>query len=140
MQNHSMSDISITTRDPFEVIKRAVAKAVELVAPTFGPSGNKVIISKVTHGAVVDDGVQIMRDLELSDPNENAVLKVIREAAIKTNDRAGDGTTGSMIMLGAIVDEVAKATRRDGHKVERELKKGLGEAVEQLRAQAKPIK
>lgn len=135
-----MSDISITTRDPFEIIKRAVGKAVELVAPTYGPSGNKVIISKVTHGMVVDDGVQIMRDLELSDPNENAVLKVIREAAIKTNDRAGDGTTGSMIMLGAIVDEVAKSTRRDGHKVERELKKGLAEAVEQIKAQAKPIK
>lgn len=135
-----MSDISITTRDPFDVIRRAVSKSVELVAPTYGPSGNKVIISKATHGMVVDDGVQIMRDLELSDPNENAVLKVVRETAIKTNDRAGDGTTGSMIMLGAIVDEVAKTTRRDGHKVERELKKGLTEATEQLRAQARPIK
>ena len=135
-----MNDISIITRDPFEVIKRAVAKAVELVAPTYGPSGNKVIISKVTHGMAVDDGVQIMRDLELSDPNENAVLKIIREAAIKTNDRAGDGTTGSMIMLGAIVDEAAKTTRRDGRKVERELKQGLKEATEQLREQAKPIK
>ena len=135
-----MSDISIITRDPFEVIKRAVSKAVELVAPTYGPSGNKVIISKITHGAVVDDGVQIMRDLELSDPNENAVLKIIREAAIKTNDRAGDGTTGSIIVLGTIVDEAAKTTRRDGHKIERELKKGMVEAVEQLRAQARPIK
>ena len=135
-----MSGISITTKDPFDIIKRAVAKAVELVAPTYGPSANKVIISKVTHALVVDDGVQIMRDLELADPNENAVLKVIREAAIKTNDRAGDGTTGSMIMLGAIMDEVGRTTRRDGHKIERELKKGLKEATDQLRAQAKPIK
>ena len=135
-----MSDISITTRDPFEVIKRAVAKAVEIVAPTYGPSGNKVIISKVTHGMVVDDGVQIMRDLELPDPNENAVLKVVRETAIKTNDRAGDGTTGSMIMLGAIMDEVGKKSRREGHAIESELKKGLAEAVTQLRAQAKPVK
>lgn len=135
-----MSDITITTKDPFDIIQRAVNKAVDLVKPTYGPASNKVIISKVTHNLVVDDGVQIMRDLELSDPSEHAVLKVIREVAIKTNDRAGDGTTGSMIMLQAIVEGVSKLHRRDGHKIERELKKGLVEAVEQLRATARPVK
>jgi chaperonin GroEL len=135
-----MNEITITTKDPFDIIQRAVVKAVDLVKPTYGPASNKVIISKLTHQLVVDDGVQIMRDLELKDPSEHAVLKVIREVAIKTNDRAGDGTTGSMIMLGAIVGEVATFHRRDGHKIERELKKGLLEATEQLRAQAKPVK
>lgn len=135
-----MSDILITTSDPFHIIKRAVDKAVDLVKPTYGPASNKVIISKVTHGMVVDDGVQIMRDLELPDPNENAVLKVIRETAIKTNDRAGDGTTGSMIMLQSIISQVATLRRRDGHKIERELKKGLLEATTQLKAEAKPVK
>lgn len=135
-----MSDVNIITKDPFEIIERAVNKAVDLVRPTYGPAANKVIISKVTHGFVVDDGVQILRDLELEDPNENAVLKVVREAAIRTNDRAGDGTTGASIMLKSIVNQVAAMFHRDGHKVERELRAGAIEAVEQLRAQAKPVK
>lgn len=134
-----MSDISITYRDPFPIIKRAVDKAADIVKPTFGPAGNKVIISKVTHGFVLDDGVQILRDLELPDPSENAVLKVVREVAIKTNDRAGDGTTGSVIMLQGIMDEVAELRTRDGHKIERELKRGLQEATEQLRDAARKV-
>lgn len=135
-----MSDIKLQTKDPFGIIKNAVDQAVNLVKPTYGPASNKVIISKVTHRLVVDDGVQIMRDLELPDPNENAVLNVIKEVAIKTNDRAGDGTTGSMIMLQAIVGEVDKKARRDGHRIERELTKGLEEATEQLKAEAKTVK
>ncbi len=140
MHHKTMSDVKIISKDPFDIIKSTVDKAVDLVAPTYGPSGNKVIISKVTHALVVDDGVQIMRDLELPDANENAILKVIREVAIKTNDRAGDGTTGSMIMLGSIVDGVAHIGRRDGHKIENELKHALSEATEQLRASAKEVK
>lgn len=135
-----MSDVQITTKDPFDTIRRAVDKAVDLVKPTYGPASNKVIISKATHGFVLDDGVQIMRDLELPDPSEHAVLKVIREVAIKTNDRAGDGTTGSMIMLQAIVGEVAKKHRRDGHRIERELRAGLAEAVSALKGSAKEVK
>ena len=134
-----MSDISITYRDPFPIIKRAVDKAADIVKPTYGPAGNKVIISKVTHGLVVDDGVQILRDLELPDPSENAVLKVVREVAIKTNDRAGDGTTGSVIMLQGIMDEVEQMRSRDGHKIERELKRGLLEATEQLQAVSRKV-
>jgi len=135
-----MSDVTIITKDPFPIIKRAVDQIGNIVAPTFGPASNKVIISKVTHGFVLDDGVQILRDLELSDPVENAVLKVVREVAIKTNDRAGDGTTGATIMTRSMVNTVADLQRRDGHKIERELRKGAAEAVEQLRAQAKPVK
>lgn len=135
-----MSDVLITTGDPFPIIKRAVDKAVDLVKPTYGPASNKVIISKVTHGGVLDDGVQIMRDLEFADANENAVLKIIKSVAITTNDRAGDGTTGSMIMLQSILTQVDGLRRRDGHKIERELKKGLKEATEALTAQSKPVK
>lgn len=135
-----MSDVNIITKNPFDTIRKAVEKAVDLVAPTYGPAGNKVIIKKVTHSMVVDDGVQIMRDLELPDPNEHAVLNVIKEVAIKTNDRAGDGTTGSMIMLGSIISEVARMGRFDGHKLARELKKGLLDATKQLKENVYPIK
>lgn len=135
-----MSNVKITTQDPFPIIKRAVDKAVDLVKPTYGPAGNKVIIQKVTHAMVVDDGVQILRDLELPDQSEHAVLKVMREAAIRTNDRAGDGTTGATIMVQAMIEAISKLRRREGHRIERELKAGLDELVAALRSQARPIK
>lgn len=135
-----MSDVTITTKNTFEITKSVVDQAVNLTKPTYGPAGNKVIISKVTHGLVVDDGVQIMRDLELSDPTENAILKVIREVAIKTNDLAGDGTTGAMIMLQAIFETISQLTNKTGRAIEKELKKAVGEVRNQLNALAKPVK
>jgi chaperonin GroEL len=132
--------INVIQKDTFEIIRSAVNKTVNLIRPTYGPASNKVIISKVTHQLVVDDGVQIARDLEFDDANENAVLKVVREAAIRTNDRVGDGTTSSLIMLQAIIEEVAKLSRRDGRKIEKQLKKGFEEAKKQLLASARPIK
>lgn len=132
--------IKIIQRDSFATILSAVNKTVDLIKPTYGPAGNKVIISKVTHKMVVDDGVQIARDLELTDPAENAILGVVREVAIRTNDRVGDGTTSSLIMLQALIQEVSKITRIDGRKIEKELKKGFEECQEILRTSAKPIK
>lgn len=123
----------------FEVIRNAVNKAVNLIRPTYGPASNKVIISKFTHKMVVDDGVQIARDLEFTDPVENAILQVVRETAIKTNDRVGDGTTSSLIMLQAIIEAVARQDKFDGHKVAKELKAAMIEAKEQLMAAAVKI-
>jgi len=134
-----MTKVLITTKDPFDIIVNAVKQAGAAVRPTYGPSSNKVIIDKPIYRMVVDDGVQIMRDLELDDPNENAVLKVIKETAIKTNDRVGDGTTGATIMVQEIITGVADLTKRDGHKIERELKAAAKEAVEQLRGMAKKV-
>lgn len=124
----------------FEVIKSAVNKMVDTIRPTFGPVGNKVIIDKLPYRMVVDDGVQIARDFELEDPSENAIVKIIREAAIRTNDRSGDGTTSSLIILQAIINEVAKKRKFNGRDIEIELKKGLSEAKQQLIKSAKEIK
>lgn len=123
----------------FKVIKKAVDKTANMIKPTFGPASNKVIIAKATHGFVVDDGVQIARDLELQDPVEHAIMKVVRETAIRTNDRVGDGTTGAIIMLQAIIEEVSKLSRVDGRKIENELKKAMEEVKEQLDAKVVQI-
>ena len=104
----------------FATIKSAVNKMVDLIRPTYGPSSNKVIIDKGIYRMVVDDGVQIARDFELEDPCEDAVIKIVRESAIKTNDRVGDGTTSSLIMLQAIINEVARKSKVDGRKIELE--------------------
>lgn len=133
------TDTVIVQSETFPTIKNAVDKMVNLIKPTYGPASNKVIISKPTHHLIVDDGVQIARDFELTDPLENAVVRTIREVAIKTNDRVGDGTTSSLIMLQAIIDQVAQKRQWDGHKVSAELKVAVAEVAEQLRAQAKEI-
>lgn len=134
-----MPKTKIITKNTFDTIREVVNKTVDLIAPTYGPASNKVIISKVLNKMVIDDGVQIARDLEFPDPVENAVLHVIREVAISTNDRVGDGTTSSMIMLRAIIEEVAKATNSNPRKIEKELKEALEEVKDQLKKEAKQI-
>lgn len=124
----------------FQIIKTAVDKMVNMIRPTYGPASNKVIIDKMPYRMVVDDGVQIARDFELQDPAENAVVKLVREVAIKTNDRVGDGTTSSLIILQAIINEVSRRTKIDGRKIENELKKGLEEVKTYLQKSAKLIK
>lgn len=122
----------------FETILSAVDKLVELVKPTYGPAGNKVIIGKGYGVSVLDDGVQIAKDLELEDEAENYVLKLIREVAVKTNQRVGDGTTGSLIMLQAILNE-AKTSNLTSKQIVENLDKGLKEAISQIKDKSKSI-
>ena len=134
------TELTIVDDKTFEVIRSAVNKMCNMVRPTFGPFGRKVIISKLTHFLTVDDGVQVARDFELSDPAENAVVRIIRETAVKTNDRVGDGTTGALIILQAIIEEVAKRKTSNIHKVEIELNRGLLEFKKILEKSTKQIK
>lgn len=84
------------------VIKSAVDKLVDFVKPTFGPKGKGVIIQYGERFASLDDGVSVAKAFTLEDPFENSVISFVKEAAIKTNDRVGDGTTGALIMLQAL--------------------------------------
>lgn len=130
----------VDKKEVFNTILSTVNKLVDLVKPTFGPASNKVVIGKGFYVSALDDGVQIAKDLELEDEAENYVLKLIKEVAIRTNDRVGDGTTSSLIILQALMQEIEKEGRIDGRKITGELKQGLVEAVEQLRETAKKIK
>lgn len=119
------TEVKVVSDKTFETIHTAVNKMVDMIRPTFGPASKKVIIDKMPYRMVVDDGVQIARDFELTDPAENAVVKIVRETAIRTNDRVGDGTTGALIMLQSIINEVARKGKFEGRKIELELKKAL---------------
>ena len=134
------TEVKIVHDKTFETIRSAVNKMVDFIRPTFGPASNKVIIDKQAYRMIVDDGVQIARDFELTDPAEQAVVKIVRETLIKTNDREGDGTTGAAITLQSIINEVSRYGHRDGRKIERELKMGLEEAKAQLLKSKKTIK
>lgn len=132
--------IKLVEKNAFDVIKKTVDKAVNIIKPTYGPAANKVIISRFTHKLAVDDGVQIARDLEFQDPYENAVLNIIRETAVKTNDRIGDGTTSSLIVLQGLIEEISKKARIEGGKIEKELKDALEDFKKQMLKQARPVK
>ncbi len=133
-------NMKIINKNTFEIVESTINKAVNLIKPTYGPSSNKVIISKQLYKMTVDDGVQIARDLEFEDPVENAVWYEAKNTAISTNDRVGDGTTGALIMLQSIVNEVGKLARIDGRKIEKQLKKGVKEAKAQLLGMTHPVK
>lgn len=113
----------------------AVDELVDLAAPTYGPANNKVIIDKRMYKMVLDDGVQTARDFSSSDPVKNAIVHVLKEVAVKTSDRSKDGTTGSLIMVRAILKELDKR-KFSGHKVELELKKGLEEVKKYIEINA----
>lgn len=135
------TEITIVQDKTPQVIQSAVDKLVNLIKPTYGPATNKVIINKLTHRLPVDDGVQIARDFEIKDnPAEAAVVNVVKETAIKTNDLVGDGTTGALIMLQGIIRERFKRHNKSGREIELELKKALQEFKVSIRKDVKEIK
>ena len=93
-----------------EDARRALAKGVEVVArsvkTTLGPKGRNVALGKKFGGpTVTHDGVTVAKEIELRDPFENMGAQLLKEAASKTNDVAGDGTTTATVLAEAIVIE-----------------------------------
>src|SRR5437588_6425656 len=86
-----------------------VNKLADAVVTTLGPKGRNVALDK-KWGApnVVHDGVSVAKEIELSDPFENMGAQLIKEAASKANDVAGDGTTTATLLAHSIVTEGMK--------------------------------
>ncbi|KAF2607954.1 hypothetical protein F2Q68_00043797 [Brassica cretica] len=83
-----------------------VNKLAYLVGVTLGPKGrNAVLESKHGSPRIVNDGVTVAREVELEDPVENIGAKLVRQAAAKTNDFAGDGTTTSVVLAQGFIAE-----------------------------------
>jgi chaperonin GroEL len=90
-------------------LKKGMDTLAEAVRVTLGPKGRNVVLDK-KFGAptITNDGVTIARDIELPDPFENMGAQLLKEAATKTNDVAGDGTTTATVLAHAIVNEGLK--------------------------------
>ena len=90
-------------------LKRGLDKLAEAVGTTLGPKGRNVALDK-KWGAptVTHDGVTVAKEIELEDPYENMGAQLLKEAATKTNDVAGDGTTTATVLAQAIVNEGLK--------------------------------
>ena len=85
-------------------LMRGVDKLGQLVGVTLGPSGRNVLLSRVWALPVVcSDGVTIAKEVELPDAYENMGAQLVKEAAAKTNDVVGDGTTTSVVLARSIV-------------------------------------
>jgi chaperonin GroEL len=123
-------------------ILAGAAALADAVRVTLGPKSHCVLIEKKWGSPVVcDDGVTIAKAVNLKDPEENLGARMLREAAVRTGDAVGDGTTTSTILAHAIFAEglrnvVAGASAID---LKRGLDRGLEVAVEALRAISKPV-
>ncbi len=84
--------------------KKGIDTLVDAVKVTLGPKGHCVALDKKWGApSVIDDGVTIAKDIELADPFENMGVQLVKEAATKTNDACGDGTTTSTVLAHAII-------------------------------------
>jgi chaperonin GroEL len=124
-------------------LKAGVDKMANAVKVTLGPKGRSVILSKKFGSpTIVDDGVTIAKEIELEDNFEDMGAQLVREAASKTNDVAGDGTTTATVLTQAIFTEGLKNVTAGANSIY--LKKGIDKAVqamvEELKKMAKPVK
>ena len=92
-----------------EKLKKGVEKLAKAVSTTLGPKGGNVALDK-SWGTpqVVNDGVTVAKEIDLEDKFENMGAQIVKEAASKTNDVAGDGTTTAVVLARAIVSEGLK--------------------------------
>ena len=119
-----------------------VDQLAEAVKSTLGPKGRNVILEKITGSPVVtNDGVTIAREIHLRDQFENMGAQLVKEAAIKTNDVVGDGTTTATVIAQGIVREGMNAIGNGANPVlvKRGIDLAVGRLVEHLQGVAHPI-
>ena len=112
-------------------LQRGVDKLADAVSTTLGPKGRNVALDK-KFGAptVTHDGVTVAKEIELDDPYENMGAQLLKEAATKTNDIAGDGTTTATVLAQAIVNEGLKNVAAGANPML--LKRGIMAAAEAI--------
>jgi len=123
-------------------LKVGIDTLADTLRATLGPHGRNVVVEK-KFGApqVYSDGVSIAKEIDLKDPVENMGAQLLREAAKKTNDDAGDGTTSSTVLAQAIIAEGFKrvAAGTDPLALKRGLDRGVQAVRESIKEQAIPV-
>lgn len=106
-----------------------VSKLAAAVRATMGPKGRNVVIEKKFGGpTVTKDGVSVAKEIELEDPFENMGAQLVKEAATKTNDAAGDGTTTATVLAHAMMEEGMKHLNAGSNAIL--IKRGMEKATE----------
>src|SRR4030065_1620166 len=129
--------------DARQKLLSGVDKLTKAVATTLGPKGRNVAVDK-KWGApnVIHDGVSVAKEIELEDPFENMGAQLIKEAAEKSNDVTGDGTTTATILAQAIVEEGIKNITAGANPMilNKGIEKAAEQAVKSIEKQAQPVK
>ena len=129
-------------KDARKAIQTGIVKAAQAVKVTLGPRGRNVVIEKSYGGPrITNDGVSIAKEISFKDKFENMGAEIVKEVANKTNDGAGDGTTTTVVLLEALVNEgltdLTKGANamaiRHGMEVARDA------VVAELKSMAKPV-
>lgn len=126
--------------------REKLLKGVEILAKavktTLGPKGRNVALDKKWGGpSVIHDGVSVAKEIELSDPFENMGAQLIKEAASRTNDVAGDGTTTATVLAEAIIREGLKVVTAGSNPMA--IKSGMEKAkdavIKEIKSMSKPV-
>src|SRR5581483_316922 len=142
-ETHMTSKRVLFRSEAREKVLRGATHLADAVRITLGPKSKSVLIQKKWGAPIVcNDGVTIAKEMELEDPEENLGAQMLRQAAEKTGDLVGDGTSTSTILAQAIFADGARnvAAGASAIDLKRGLDRGLAAAVQALKGQSKPVK
>jgi len=130
-------------RESVDRMYKGVEELANTVSVTMGPRGRNVVIQK-EYGTplITNDGVTIAREIELEGALENMGAQLVKEAATKTNDAAGDGTTTATVLAHAMIKEGLRLVARGSNPmvVKKGMEKAVASVVEELAIRSKPIR
>ncbi len=123
-------------------LKRGMDTLADAVKITLGPKGRNVVLDKkFGPPTITNDGVTIAKEIELEDPFEDMGAQLLKEAATKTNDVAGDGTTTATVLAQAIISEGFKNVAAGANPMYLKLgiEKGVAAVIEALKSMSLPV-
>jgi chaperonin GroEL len=126
-----------------EKVLRGATALADAIRVTLGPKSKSVLIQKKWGAPIVcNDGVTIAKEVDLKDPEENLGAQMLRQAAERTGDAVGDGTSTATVLAHAIFADGVRniVAGASGIDVKRGLDRGVGVAVKTLKAMSKPVK
>jgi len=130
------------SEDARKSLRTGIDTLAQSVKVTLGPKGRNVVLDK-TFGTpqVCSDGVTIAKEIELPDAFENMGAQLLKEAATKTNDAAGDGTTTSVVLAQAIINDGFKnvTAGRNPMAIKRGIEKAVQAVIDELQTMSQPV-
>ncbi|MFA5942435.1 MAG: chaperonin GroEL [Candidatus Paceibacterota bacterium] len=130
------------SEDARKAIMRGITQAARAVKVTLGPKGRNVVIEKSYGGPrITNDGVSIAKEISLKDKFENMGAEIVKEVASKTNDTAGDGTTTSVVLLEALVEDGLARVMKGANamSIRRGMEKARDAALVEIKKMARPV-
>jgi len=130
------------SEDARKAIAKGIVQATRAVKITLGPKGRNVVIEKSYGGPrITNDGVSIAKEISLKDKFENMGAEIVKEVANKTNDTVGDGTTTSVVLFEALVDEGLQHVMKGANAmmIRSGMEKAKNVALVELKKMAKPV-